>query len=116
MATHETGGYTWHDGDEDETDQLHPHEEADDEHGHDSSGSSTDHHGPTHARDEEEKIETPSGPNEDSAPSHDPEKKGKKRKEVVLQDQTNLLPVKQVILVMVGLSCALFCSLLDQTM
>lgn len=33
-----------------------------------------------------------------------------------LQDQTNLLPMKQVIIVFVGLSCALFCSLLDQTM
>lgn len=33
-----------------------------------------------------------------------------------LQDQTNLLPIKQVIVVFVGLSCALFCALLDQTM
>lgn len=33
-----------------------------------------------------------------------------------LQDQTNILPMKQLILVFVGLSCALFCSLLDQTM
>lgn len=42
--------------------------------------------------------------------------KGKKRKTVELQDQTNLLPVKQVIVVFAGLSAALFCSLLDQTM
>lgn len=41
---------------------------------------------------------------------------GKKRKPVELQDQTNLLPVKQVIVVFAGLSAALFCSLLDQTM
>lgn len=27
-----------------------------------------------------------------------------------LQDQTNLLPVKQVLIVFVGLSCALFCK------
>lgn len=27
-----------------------------------------------------------------------------------LQDQTNLLPVKQVLIVFVGLSCALFCE------
>jgi hypothetical protein len=33
-----------------------------------------------------------------------------------LQDQTNLLPVRQVIFVFLGLSCALFVSLLDQTM
>ncbi|KAJ5223824.1 hypothetical protein N7468_008366 [Penicillium chermesinum] len=32
-----------------------------------------------------------------------------------LQDQTNLLPFKQVLVVFVGLSCALFCALLDQT-
>jgi hypothetical protein len=33
-----------------------------------------------------------------------------------LQDQTNLLPAKQIIVVFLGLSCALFVSLLDQTM
>ncbi|KAJ5606312.1 hypothetical protein N7510_009093 [Penicillium lagena] len=32
-----------------------------------------------------------------------------------LQDQTNLLPMKQLLVVFAGLSCALFCSLLDQT-
>ncbi|KAJ9099214.1 hypothetical protein QFC21_004094 [Naganishia friedmannii] len=41
--------------------------------------------------------------------------KGKKKKEIELQDQTNLLPVKQIIIVFAGLSAALFCSLLDQT-
>lgn len=45
-----------------------------------------------------------------------PPGKGKGRKEVELQDQTNLLPVRQVIVVFAGLSAALFCSLLDQTM
>lgn len=39
----------------------------------------------------------------------------KSRKEVELQDQTNLLPVRQVIVVFAGLSAALFVSLLDQT-
>lgn len=34
----------------------------------------------------------------------------------VLQDQTNLLPGRQIVLVFLGLSCALFVSLLDQTM
>ncbi|ORY25555.1 major facilitator superfamily domain-containing protein [Naematelia encephala] len=38
-----------------------------------------------------------------------------RREEIQLQDQTNLLPLRQVIVVFVGLSCALFCSLLDQT-
>ncbi|KAJ5641162.1 hypothetical protein N7528_000787 [Penicillium herquei] len=32
-----------------------------------------------------------------------------------LQDQTNLLPIKQLLIVFVGLSCALFCALIDQT-
>ncbi|BEJ12702.1 hypothetical protein CspHIS471_0211620 [Cutaneotrichosporon sp. HIS471] len=32
-----------------------------------------------------------------------------------LQDQTNLLPVRQVIVIFMGLNCALFCSLLEQT-
>jgi hypothetical protein len=36
--------------------------------------------------------------------------------EFQLQDQTNLLPFKQLVMVFVGLSAALFCSLLDQTM
>ncbi|KAL7418197.1 major facilitator superfamily domain-containing protein [Mrakia frigida] len=39
----------------------------------------------------------------------------KKRKEIVLQDQTNLLPVKQVIIIYSGLSLSLFCCLIDQT-
>lgn len=42
------------------------------------------------------------------------DKKDKKKFE--LTDQTNLLPVKQVMLIFAGLNCALFCSLLDQTM
>jgi hypothetical protein len=49
----------------------------------------------------------------DHSPSH-PEKKIGKATE--LQDQTNLLPTKQVILVFVGLTFSLFGSLLDQTM
>jgi len=39
-----------------------------------------------------------------------------KREGTGLQDQTNLLPARQIILVFLGLSCALFVSLLDQTM
>jgi len=55
---------------------------------------------------EESKIESGAGP----VP------KQPKRKELELQDQTNMLPAKQVILVCIGLSCSLFCSTLDQTM
>ena len=49
---------------------------------------------------------------------HDEEKKVgmEGKKEIVLQDQTNLLPKRQVMFVLLGLACALFCSLLDQTM
>jgi hypothetical protein len=36
--------------------------------------------------------------------------------EATLQDQTNLLPTKQVLMVFIGLTVAIFCSLLDQTM
>lgn len=32
---------------------------------------------------------------------------------IKLQDQTNLLPVKQLLIVFVGLSCALFCKNLN---
>lgn len=38
------------------------------------------------------------------------------KKMIELQDQTNLLPTRQVITVFAGLTAALFCSLLDQTM
>jgi len=38
------------------------------------------------------------------------------KKAIELPDQTNLLPTKQVVFVFMGLTCALFCSLLDQTM
>jgi hypothetical protein len=37
-------------------------------------------------------------------------------KDAGIMDQTNLLPVRQIIVVFAGLSAALFCSLLDQTM
>lgn len=39
-----------------------------------------------------------------------------KRKKLELQDQTNLLPHRQVLIVFAGLSMALFCSSLNQTM
>lgn len=49
----------------------------------------------------------------EGSPTPDEEAKAKK---YALQDQTNLLPAKQVIMIFCGLNCALFCSLLDQTM
>jgi len=94
MATHETGHGI--DEDQDGNDRLDTHDEHS-EHHHDHLVRT----GP--GGDEETKI----GAEEVS------EKKPKAPK---LQDQTNLLPVRQVILVFVGLTCALFCSLIDQTM
>lgn len=118
MATHETGEMSiHHDGDELD-DGLHTHDEHDhDDHGH--SLSSMSHET---ARDEEEKIglEKPDSAitagDGDEKGTDELDKDGKKKKVVELQDQTNMLPVKQVIFVFLGLTCALFCSLLDQTM
>ncbi|ORX36039.1 major facilitator superfamily domain-containing protein [Kockovaella imperatae] len=97
MATHETGEAVCKD--QDGADQLHTHDEHEDEHG---SSSSSHRAGPeSDSTHEEEKIGTPSDL--------------KMKKKIELQDQTNILPAKQIILVMGGLSCGLFCSLLDQT-
>ncbi|EIW72421.1 hypothetical protein TREMEDRAFT_26105 [Tremella mesenterica DSM 1558] len=101
MATHETGGGA--DSDDypaaEEDNGLDTHNE-DKEHESDHSGSPIPNDRKV-LRDEEEKIE---------GHHH-----GKGKPEVELQDQTNLLPVRQVLLIMVGLCAALFCSLLDQT-
>jgi hypothetical protein len=91
MATHETGGYDHGDHPEDGGGRLDTHDETHEE-------TSSDRH-------EESRVEGGEG-------AGDKEKK----KAPVLQDQTNLLPVKQVIFVFLGLNCAVFCSLLDQTM
>jgi len=93
MATHETGHGI--DEDHDGNDRLDTHDEHSEHHDH------LVRTGP--GGDEETKI----GAEEVSE---------KKPKAPELQDQTNLLPVRQVILVFVGLTCALFCSLIDQTM
>ncbi|KAJ5729429.1 uncharacterized protein N7483_003937 [Penicillium malachiteum] len=58
----------------------------------------------TQNEDEPSQIEAQDTPKEPIA-----NEKGK------LQDQTNLLPIKQLLIVFVGLSCALFCALIDQT-
>lgn len=100
MATHETGGFDDHAHDHEEgDDRLDTHHEDHEDH----EASQSDSH-------EESKVES----HGDSDESGTGGKKGKK--EVELQDQTNLLPVRQVIFVFVGLTCAIFCSLLDQTM
>jgi hypothetical protein len=100
MATHETGhGIDEdHDGQDTEQDRLGTHHEGEDS-DHDNSKSS--------------RIDA-IGDEEQAAKMGAEEVSNKKPPE--LQDQTNLLPVKQVILVFVGLTCALFCSLIDQTM
>lgn len=99
MATHETG--TFDDHQQDEDDRLGTHHEDHEDH---------DEHQMTSTRSEEhEESQVESQPGE-----NDGKKKGKK--EVELQDQTNLLPVRQLIFVFIGLTCAIFCSLLDQTM
>jgi hypothetical protein len=114
MMTHETGtGYI----DSNATpDDLDDHDEEDE--GEVTSGSrgSVSSHSTKDSRgadpddelhDEEKEIEG----------SDTPVKRDKRKDaEAQLQDQTNLLPVKQVIFVFIGLTCALFCSLLDQTM
>lgn len=101
MVTHETGHFHVESHDED-IDGLHQHDEQ--ERG---SLSDLEHDKP---RDEEEKI----GSTDDEGDKKRDKHGHKQAPE--LQDQTNLLPTKQVILVFLGLCCALFCSLLDQTM
>lgn len=114
IATHETGtGVEAHDGEEE--DRLHTHDEHEHEHDHDHDHDSEESHshgetsGEKAPRDEEEKIGLSEPPDKAS-------KSKRAKKEVQLQDQTNLLPTRQVILVFVGLCAALFGSLLDQTM
>ena len=86
-----------------------------DTHGHDSS--SDPDHDTDRPRDEEKQVGVPrdaSDGKRESAQGVEVGKDGGRQND--LQDQTNLLPVKQVIFVFLGLTCALFCSLLDQTM
>lgn len=106
MATHETGGY-----DHDEHDSVRTNTERDGEEERKKlERHSEDHHeleATSSERHEESRVET-HGQGEAGS--------GQGKKPVVLQDQTNLLPVRQVIFVFLGLTCAIFCSLLDQTM
>ncbi|WWC66326.1 uncharacterized protein I206_100227 [Kwoniella pini CBS 10737] len=109
MATHETGGFDPedHENINGEDDGLHTHDEIEHEH---------DDGTPTQSR----RNSNQPVPTEEQEEDEEKKIQGKKsrfgkKKQVELQDQTNLLPVKQVIAVFVGLTCALFCSLLDQT-
>lgn len=87
LATHETGEHA----------TLEAHQEGD-----------------PRLSDEENQIGR-KGHGEEAELPCEPSKEGGKDK-FELQDQTNLLPFKQLVLVFIGLSAALFCSLLDQTM
>jgi CRISPR/Cas system CMR subunit Cmr4 (Cas7 group RAMP superfamily) len=97
MATHETGGYDGNEHHQEDQDRLDTHDE---DHGleHEMTTRSEDH--------EESQVAGKEGKDEED----------KEKKKVEVQDQTNLLPVRQIIFVFVGLTCAIFCSLLDQTM
>ena len=112
MATHETGEFVCND--RDGADKLHPHDEehegSDHEHSHGSTTSETLTPGEEEANVGMQPAQTEIVVDEKGRT------KSKKKKEVELQDQTNLLPLRQVMLVFTGLTCALFCSLLDQTM
>jgi hypothetical protein len=50
-----------------------------------------------------------------AATSPGAKRSGKGEKEFELQDQTNLLPAKQILTVFLGLSMAMICAMLDQT-
>lgn len=107
MATHETGHGI--DDEHDGNDKLETHDESHEtEH---SRGNSLEDDRP----DEERDVESNGAGAEGGGKGGKTGKTGKKVAPT-LQDQTNLLPVKQVILVFIGLTCALFCSLIDQTM
>jgi hypothetical protein len=102
MATHETGHGI--DDEHDGNDKLETHEESHENH----DTGTTSRPSLADERPDEERDTESDGPDKGG--------KGGKKVAPTLQDQTNLLPVKQVILVFIGLTCALFCSLIDQTM
>ena len=112
IATHETGELICRETDRPEDERVDTREGRDLEHGHESRDLS-DHSHPSNVRhggsDEEENVAL-----EKSGGGR--KNRWKKKDEPLLQDQTNLLPTRQVILVFIGLCVALFCSLLDQTM
>ncbi|OWZ71858.1 hypothetical protein AYX14_02739 [Cryptococcus neoformans] len=116
MTTHETGEFVEdRDGGAEEDDGLHTHDEEH-EHGH----GQDDFNHQEHSEQSHRSLRSGERKEDNREQGKDEEAKieGKKsgqKKKFELQDQTNLLPTKQVIFVFVGLTCALFCSLLDQT-
>lgn len=112
MTTHETGEFVEDQDGKAEDDGLHTHNEEH-EHGHEEGDQ--EHLEQSHKTLRSEKGKED---NREQGKDEEAEIEGKKsgKKKFELQDQTNLLPTKQVIFVFVGLTCALFCSLLDQTM
>lgn len=117
MTTHETGEFVEdRDGGAEEDDGLHTHDEEH-EHGHGQDDFNHQEHSEQSHRSlrSEERKEDNREQGKDEEAKIEGKKSGQKKK-FELQDQTNLLPTKQVIFVFVGLTCALFCSLLDQTM
>jgi hypothetical protein len=129
MGTHETGAGVEQKKDRAEVEQE-PHHECDEElsdSSHASGTASSPTAGPALAGEGRDRLDTGPHPRLDEHTSSIDAGEGKdiegqvegkegKRKKLELQDQTNLLPVRQVLGVFVGLSVALFCSLLDQTM
>lgn len=143
MATHETGEYAVDDIDPSVLDTHHEDHEHDSEHGH---GQGSEHAPDCPRNKDEvdvvslqsEKSSSCDLPVRNSgkadgdgrnvqdgtaccarveeAAGGDKDAAGGAKGKFELQDQTNLLPLKQVIIVFVGLSCSLFCALLDQTM
>lgn len=109
MATHETGEYAVEDVD---TRSLHTHQESDEHHHNDEESqrrkAAAEPPSSLRPKTEETKIAPPRDGAEIAVQGKDDK--------YALQDQTNLLPVKQVIVIFCGLNCALFCSLLEQTM
>lgn len=112
MATHETGEFV--DVRQDGA-RMSTHDEHEAEDGASvASASASASRGDARKLDEEAAIESHGAGASDSRDlSAKPDAADDK---YALQDQTNLLPWKQVAVIFVGLNCALFCSLLDQTM
>lgn len=115
MATHETGEYAVDDMD---ATSLHTHHEHDDEHDHDHLHDEARNRDGRHVPGSAAEMAERRRPDEEAALGGEGDSGGeaKKKNKYELQDQTNLLPVKQVIVIFCGLNCALFCSLLEQTM
>lgn len=105
MATHETGELVEQDRDGAQLDTHHEHHEEHEQHELEHSDKSDRRHAPNTTP----RIDEETAPEPETEPA-------RPKKKFELQDQTNLLPVKQIMLIFLGLNCALFCSLLDQTM